>query len=99
MNARTVVWGGGKGLLVDPGSESRLGREREKERAKIIDGISNCNKIHLFVRRRCTCFSVCTLRTVGLARSMRAIYIMVIFLGDRDLVGSFVRRGLRMGFS
>ena len=30
---------GGGGLLCDPGSELRLGRDQEKRRAKIIDGM------------------------------------------------------------
>ena len=48
MKARTVAGTGEKSLLGDPGPESRLGREkeREKERAKMIDGMSESqNKI------------------------------------------------------
>ena len=45
MKARTVVGRREKSLLGDPGSESCLGREKEKKkRAKIVDGIS---KIYL----------------------------------------------------
>ena len=34
VKARTVVGRGGKSLLSDPGSESRLGREKEKEKCE-----------------------------------------------------------------
>ena len=41
--AGTVVggWWGRRSMLCDPGSELRLGREQEKRKANIIDGISS----------------------------------------------------------
>ena len=44
MEACTVVGRGEKSLRSDPGSELRLGTEKEKESAKIIDWMSKKKK-------------------------------------------------------
>ena len=44
IKARTIVESAEKSLFSDSGSESSLGREKERKSAKIIDGMSKKKK-------------------------------------------------------